>query len=102
MAYIKVDPQKMLIAANQIDNYISVFDKTMGNIDNAVASLNAEWKGADYQQIRTEWNEIHSAGSTSDRMKVALQSYAGSIREAAKRYQEAQIRAISRANTLCK
>ena len=102
MAYIKVDHPKMLSAANQIENYISRFDKNMNSIDSAVVSLNAEWKGADYQQIKTEWNEIKSAGSTSDRMKLSLKNYADAVREASKLYQEAQARAINRANILCK
>ncbi len=101
MAYIKVDYQKMLKTAEQVDNYISRFDKNMGNIDTAVASLSVDWKGDDYEQVKTKWIEIYSAESTSNRMRVSLKSYAASIREAAKLYQEAQVRAINRAKTLC-
>ena len=102
MAYIKVDHQNMLNAAKQVETYISRFDTNMSSIDATVVSLNAEWKGTDYQQIKTEWNEMKSAGSTSDRMRLSLKNYADAVREASKLYQEAQARAINRANTLCK
>ncbi len=102
MAYIRVNHQLMLAAADQIDNYIAQLDKDMATIDSAILFLGSEWKGEDYQQVKTEWNEINSAGSTTDKMKTTLRSYAGSIREASKLYKEAQARAINRANALCK
>lgn len=102
MAYIKVNHQKMLTAADQIDYYVAQLDNNMAAIDSTMLSLGSEWKGEDYQQVKTEWNEINSSGSTTDRMKTTLKSYAGSIREASKLYKEAQTRAINRASTLCK
>lgn len=102
MAYIKVNHKKMLDAATQIDNYITSIDKNMATIDTTVLSLNAEWKGQDYVQLKAEWNEINSSGSTTDKIKTSLKSYAGAIREAASLYKEAQARAINRANALCK
>ena len=102
MAYIKVNHQKMLAAAEQVDAYIIQLNKNMAGIDSAVSSLGSEWKGEDYIQLEKEWNEINSSGSTTDKMRTTLKSYAGSIREAAKLYKEAQTRAVNRANTLCK
>lgn len=102
MAYIKVDHKKMISAANQINNYTSMFDKNMSSIDNAVTSLNAEWKGVDYQQVKNDWEVINSSESISHKMKITLDNYASAVREAAKKYQEAQARAINRANSLCK
>lgn len=102
MAYIKVNHQQLLTAANEIDTYIVQLDKHMATIDSTVLSLGSEWKGEDYQQVKKEWNEINSAGSTTDKTKNTLKSYAGSIREAAKMYKEVQARAINRANALCK
>ena len=102
MAYIKVDHRKMLDAANRIEKCISRFDKDMDGIDSAVVSLGSEWKGADYQQVRTEWNEIKSAGSTSQRMRTSMYNYINAVREASKLYQDAQKRAINRAKSLCK
>ena len=97
MAYIKVDHKKMISAANQINNYTSMFDKNMSSIDNAVTSLNA-----DYQQVKNDWEVINSSESISHKMKITLDNYASAVREAAKKYQEAQARAINRANSLCK
>ena len=102
MAYIKVPYPTMINAAEQVDDYISRWNKNMNAIDSVVSSVSTEWKGVDYQQVKNEWNEINSGGSTSDRMRTSLKSYANSIREAAKLYKEAQARAINRANTLCK
>lgn len=102
MAYIKVNHQKMLEAANQVDDYLTRLNKNMALIDSAVLSMEGEWKGEDYQQVKKEWNEINSSGATTDKMRTSLKSYAGSIREASKLYKEAQTRAINRANSLCK
>ena len=102
MAYIKVNHRKMLEAADQIDNYVARLDKNMKKIDSTVNSLGGEWSGVDYKQVKKEWGEINSTGSTTDKMKRSLKSYSGSIREAAKLYKEAQARAINRANSLCK
>lgn len=102
MAYIKVNHRKMLSVAEQVDSYIVQLDNNMEIIDSTILSLSTEWKGEDYRQLKTEWNEINSVGSTTDKMKMTLKSYAGSIREASKLYKEAQARAINRANTLCK
>lgn len=102
MAYIKVNHKKMLDAAERIDDYIVRLDKNMNSIDSAMLALGGDWKGTDYQQVRKEWCEINSSGSTTDKMKTSLKNYASSIREAAKLYKEVQSRAINRAKTLCK
>lgn len=102
MAYIKVNYQKMKSAADQIDNYVARLDKDMRTIDGAVLSLGTEWKGEDYQQVRAQWNEMNDSGSTTDRMRASLKSYAGAIRQASRLYKDAQARALNRANTLCK
>lgn len=102
MAYIKVNHQKLLSSADQIDNYIAAMDKHMRSMDTAIISMEADWKGEDYLQLKKEWNEINSIGSTADKMKTTLKSYAGTLRESAKLYKDAQTRAINRANNLCK
>ena len=102
MAYIKADHKKMLATATQIDKYITQLDKNMASIESAMVSVESEWKGEDYRQLKAEWNEINSSGSTSDKMRTSLKNYADSIRKAAELYNEAQIRAINRANVLCK
>lgn len=102
MAYIKVNHQKMLEVADKVDYYVTQLDKGMTLIESAMLSMGTTWKGEDYQQVRKEWDEINSSGSTTDRMKTTLKSYSSSIREVSKLYKEAQARAINRANTLCK
>ena len=102
MAYVRVNHQKMLTVATQIEDYIKKLDNNMKSIDNAVSSLKSEWMGKDYLQVKKEWEEINSKSSTTDKMRSSLNAYASSIRETAKIYKEAQARAINRANTLCK
>lgn len=102
MAYIKVDHQKMIAAAEQIESYVAQFDRDMKQADSAVVALSASWKGQDYQQLRAEWEEMKAPDSTSAKMRSALNGYAGALREAAKKYKEAQTKAINRANSLCK
>lgn len=102
MSYIKVDHKKMLGTADKIDTYIESFNLKMSSIHDSVISLNSEWKGKDYQQVKIKWDEICDKGSTSYNMLISLKNYAGSVREASKRYKDAQNRAISRANNLCR
>lgn len=102
MANIKVDCAKMRSAADKIDAYIAKFDKNMKKIDTSVSSLNSQWSGEDFMQLKLQWEEIEAIGSTSDNMREALKAYAASVRSAANKYAEAQKRAENRANTLCK
>lgn len=102
MARIKVDHQKMVNIAKRIDNDVSCYEKKMQQMDNAMVSLESEWQGVDYQQVKKEWDEINASGSTADKTRQSLKSYANSIREAAELYMQAQARAINRADTLCK
>lgn len=102
MAYIRVDYKMMINTVNQIENYISTFDNNMELISNDIVSINSEWEGKDYQQFKAEWDKIKSPGSTSYLMRAAIQNYADEIKEAVNKYKEAQIRAINKANSLCK
>lgn len=102
MAYINVDFNKMQAAADAVDTYVSRLNENMRFIDAGVQTLGAQWRGEDYRQMKQQWDEINASGSTTDKMRTSLQSYAGTVREAARLYREAQTRAINRANTLCK
>ena len=102
MAYIKVDCREMHKVADHIDQYIARMEKSVTEMDDAICTVGADWKGADYRQVKNEWNEIKGPGSTTDNMKQLLKNYADSVREAAQLYKEAQSRAINRANNLCK
>lgn len=100
MSVIHVNARDMLHTASRIENYISEFDRNMGNIDNTVAALGSDWQGVDYDTFKREWTEMYHASSVSGKMRTALQNYAGAVREAAKRYREAQARANRRAHSL--
>ena len=102
MANIKVNHQRLLAASNQVDTYVSRLDTYMAEIDTSMVFLSSAWDGADYRQVKSEWNEIHSPESTTGKMKRALKSYVSALRQASKLYKEAQTRAINRANSLCK
>ena len=102
MAQIKVNCRKVTDAAGQIDAYVTRVDRHMREINSTVETLGADWQGADYQQLTKEWSEIKAPGSTTDHMKQSLTNYADGLRAAARLYQEAQTRAINRANALCK
>ena len=102
MAQIKVNCRKVTDAARQIDAYVTRVDRHMHEIGSTVEALGSEWQGADYQQLTQEWGEIKAPGSTTDHMKRSLTNYADGLRAAARLYQEAQTRAINRANALCK
>lgn len=102
MAYIKVDHSKFEHAATAIDNYIANHKRKMNSVDSSVLALGTEWKGADYEQLKKEWTEIHSSDSTSGKMIRSLKNYADALRSSAAKYKEVQARAVNRANTLCK
>lgn len=102
MANIKVDYSQFEKTASAIETYISQHKKRMRAIDNSVVSLNTVWQGNDYEQLKKEWQQIKSDGSTSDRMLKALDNYAEYLRFAANKYKSAQANAISRANKLPK
>lgn len=102
MAYIKVDYYALFEAADRISEYISKYKNSMNKMNSAVVFLSQSWREADFEQLQLKWNEIGSPDSTSGKMLQSIQSYSDSIREAANKYKEAQIRAIDRANILCK
>lgn len=102
MAYIKIDHTQFRNASNAVDTYIRNHKKSMNSIEQEMTSLGASWKGEDYLQIKHEWNQIHDSGSTSDKMLISLQNYADALEATAKKYKDAQSRAVNRANTLCK
>ena len=102
MAYINFNHKKMIDTAEEIEECVVRLEQNMENIDSAVVALGSEWKGIDYNQVKAEWDEINAEYSTTDKMKTNLKNYATSIRGASKLYKEAQVRAVNRANALCK
>lgn len=102
MAYIKVDPSTLDKCADKVSAYISEHRSSMYRMDSSVDSLSAVWQGDDYNQVKKEWVEIKAEDSTSEKMLRSVLALETSIRNASVKYKEAQMRAVSRANQLCK
>ncbi len=100
MAYIKVDHSQFEKTATTIETYVINHKKNMQSINQSVISLNSDWSGKDYAQLRKEWQEINSSESTSGKMIKSLENYADYLRFAANKYKSAQSAAINRANSL--
>lgn len=102
MVLVKVDHKKLAYISKDIDSYLNAQSREMALIDSRLKELNASWNGQDYSQLVREWETLCSASSVSGKKIEALKKYSGSIKEAARKYQEVQARAIDRANKLCK
>lgn len=100
MSYIKVDHSKFESTALDIDNYVSMMKKKMQIAQNEVTSLSSSWQGTDFVQFRKNFDEVDNKSSVHVQMVKALESFSGYLRYAAKKYKEAQNRAINRANGL--
>lgn len=97
---IRVDHKKLEGAAAKIDTYVSVHRSNMSAIGADLDRLNAHWQGPDYTQVKREWDEMNAYDSVSMQMIRAMESYASFLRLASKKYKEAQINAVNRANSL--
>lgn len=100
MANIKVDHSQFEKAASSIESYITKHKIKMKNIEQSVTSLGTSWQGEDYNQLKTECQQMSASGSTSDKMLKSLDNYADFLRFAANKYKSAQANAINRANNL--
>ena len=102
MAYIKVNHSQMETAASAIDGYVSNHKAKMRMIDSEMSNLISYWSGEDYQSVKTQWEEMKSKDSTSEKMVKAMENHAKFLRYAAGKYKEAQSRAVNRADNLPK
>lgn len=100
MAIISVDHSQFEKTASAIESYVSKHRTKMKTIDQSVNSLKTSWQGADYEQLKKEWQEMNSSDSTSEKMLKSLQNYADFLRFAANKYKSAQTNAVNRANQL--
>ena len=101
MAKIQVDYKKLDAAADAIERYIEKHKNKMRNSDNAMTQLANSWSGPDYAATLRLWKKVEEDNSSaSKKMISALQNYANYLREASKKYKEAQSRAVERANRL--
>lgn len=100
MAYIKVDHSKFEGAASAVDGYVTLMKNKMHSIQGEVTTLSSSWQGSDFTQFKTEFDKVDNEDSTHTQMVKAMESYVKYLRFAAKKYKDAQARAINRANSL--
>ncbi len=100
MANISVDHSQLEKTASAIDSYVSKHRAKMKTIDQSITFLKASWQGADYEQLKKEWQEMNTSDSTSEKMLKSLENYADFLRFAANKYKSAQTNAVNRANQL--
>lgn len=93
---IRVNHQQLKSTANAIEQYNSKLDKNMKKADSTMATLFGTWKGIDASSYKTKWDAIDAGGSTHQKMKKSLASYAKYLKSAANKYSQAQAKAIQR------
>lgn len=100
MVYIRVNHKRLGQTASSIDEYLRKHKAVMKKADSQVVQLGTSWQGKDYQQVKTEWNELNAKDSTSDKMLQSLESYAQFLRFCENKYKDAQSKAFNKANRL--
>lgn len=100
MAYIKVDHSQFEKTAAQIDKYVELLRDKMKRSQGEVTTLAATWQGADYTQFKSQFDQVDNGQSTHTQMVKALESYSKYLKAASAKYQEAQTKAVNRANSL--
>lgn len=99
-SFIEVVYTEFEKAAIDVDNYVAKIKQKMAAANNEVATLSGSWKGVDFQQFQSKWNELDDNGSTTWNMQKSLGNYAETLRYVAEQYKNAQKNAINRANSL--
>lgn len=97
---IKVDHSKFESTANKIDNYISEAKRKMNSMNNEMSGLMSGFSGKDAAAFSGQWDKVDEEGSVYRNMNKSLQSYSDFLREAGKKYRDAQTNAINRANRI--
>lgn len=97
---IKVDHSKLESTASQIEQYVQTLKRKMKNADGEINTLSSTWQGKDATQFRSKWNAVTNQDSVYANTVKQLESYAQFLRYAAKKYKEAQTKAINSANSL--
>ena len=100
MANIIVNHSRFEKTASAIESYVGKHRAKMKTIDQFITSLKTSWQGADYEQLKKEWEEMNTPDSTSEKMLKTLENYADFLRFAANKYKSAQTNAVNRANQL--
>lgn len=100
MAYIEVNHRNLQSIASEVDSYISRQKSMTQTITQTINGLSTSWQGDDYAQFKNSWLHSESSNSTLDNMIKSLDGYAEFLRYAAKKYIDAQEKAVNRANRL--
>ena len=101
MAYLKVDHSEFEKTASAIDDYVELLRRKVNvEANSEIERLSASWQGDDNIQFKTQWDKVTDRDSTHYKMMKTLESYAEFLRLAAKKYKDAQTKAINRANGL--
>lgn len=101
MAYIEVNYRDLRAMAAEIEEYLKIHDKKMGDAKTAVATmLTNDWIGTDAQSFQEKWDGMDTKGSISYVMRKNLEAYAKGLKTSAKAYQSAQESAHNRAALL--
>lgn len=102
MAIIEVNHNELNKTSEKIDKYIGKVKTNMKKIEEEVTNLSSSWSGEDYVQFKKEAAEKNAKGSATDAMLTSLASYSKALKNISSQYKKAQIKAINRANYLCK
>ena len=100
MAFISVDRARLDRAAAAVENYVKNHKNKMSGAHSEIDALSRTWQGTDFNQFRTRWNRVTERDSTSGKMLTAMENYARFLRNASKRYGDAQTSAINRARSI--
>lgn len=100
MAKINVDYKAIEAAAASIERYCAEHRRHNQNMEEELLRLGTQWRGADYQQILLQWQQLEAPTSESGQLLRELEEQARRLRWAAERYESVQNTAISRAKRL--
>ena len=78
------------------------YKKLLKNLNNLYLLLKLLNYFTDYVQFKKEAAEKNAKGSATDAMLTSLASYSEALKNISSQYKKAQIKAINRANYLCK
>lgn len=103
MAYIKVNHQKFEATAKAFETYKDLMETKMNTASSLVnTNLHQFWTGSDAEAFKQKWGQLQSKDSTFMKMQKSIESYCEFLRNASKKYKDAQINAVNRANGLPK
>jgi Uncharacterized protein conserved in bacteria len=98
--YIEVDVREFERAASAVEQYIDRQKAMLRSANQTVAGLVAGWRGEDYRQFQSKWQELEERDSTHSQLQKSLEDYAHTLRSTAELYKKAQQNALNRAGSL--